>query len=270
MVTPPAPLPDGELLPPQSATLEAPPPPAPVKDPPWTIWDVVILVAITLAAMFLVQATAVAITMAMRPGVSIKQMATAPYIIIPAQFVSYALVLAAMVYLLRSRGLRFWRAIRWEWPRTWPLLLGGGMVLSLLVQLASVFLPIPKQLPIEEFFRETQAVYMLAVFGITLAPLMEELFFRGFLYPVLARSVGMTAAVLLTTVLFASIHAPQLARAWAPLLLLFTVGLILTLLRAKTGSVATSFLVHVGYNFGLFAALWIATDHFRNLEKMSR
>jgi membrane protease YdiL (CAAX protease family) len=146
----------------------------------------------------------------------------------------------------------------------------AGAALSVFVQLASVFLPIPKQLPIEEYFRQTHAVYMLAVFGITLAPLMEELFFRGFLYPVLVRHAGAVAAVLLTTALFTSIHAPQLARAWAPLLLLFLVGLILTLVRARTGSVAASFLVHVGYNFGLFAALWIATDHFQHLDKRSR
>lgn len=268
MTTPPS-LPDGELLPPQNAPVETAAP-VPVSDPPWTIWDVLILVAVTLGAMFASQVVAMAIAVALHPGTPPWKLSTVPGVLLPAQFISYGLVLLFMIYRLRWRGLKFWRALRWHWPQTWPALLFAGLALSVFVQLASVFLPIPKQLPIEEFFRETKAVYMLAVFGVTLAPLMEELFFRGFLYPVLARSMGVTASVVLTSVLFTSIHAPQLARAWVPLLLLFSVALILTLLRARTGSVAASFLVHVGYNFGLFAALWFATDHFRHLEKMSQ
>jgi hypothetical protein len=32
--------------------------------------------------------------------------------------------------------------------------------------------------------------------------------------------------------------------------------------------VAPGFLMHVGYNFMLFAMLYIATDHFRHMERM--
>lgn len=269
MTTPPTPTPDGELLPPSTASLDSQQP-APSENPPWTVWDIAFFVAFILGAMFIVQLIAMGIALALNPGASPMELAKAPGVVIPAQFVSYLLLLAAMISRLRSRGLQFWREIQWNWPKHWPVSLVAGIGLSMAVQLASVFLPIPKQLPIEQYFRETQAVYLLAVFGVTCAPLLEELFFRGFLYPVLARATGFAGAVLLTTGLFTSIHAPQLARAWAPLLLLFTVGLILTLIRARSGSVAASFLVHVGYNFGLFAALWIGTDHFRNLEKMSR
>jgi hypothetical protein len=109
---------------------------------------------------------------------------------------------------------------------------------------------------------------MLAAFGVTLAPLMEELFFRGFLYPVLARRIGVPTAVAITALSFALIHASQLAHAWGPLLLLFFVGLALTIARVRTGSVATSFLMHVGYNGTLFTAMYLASDHFRNLERL--
>ena len=34
-------------------------------------------------------------------------------------------------------------------------------------------------------------------------------------------------------------------------------------------SVAASFLMHCGYNLALFAALWIASDHYRHLEKVT-
>jgi membrane protease YdiL (CAAX protease family) len=102
-----------------------------------------------------------------------------------------------------------------------------------------------------------------------LAPLVEELFFRGFLYPALARRLGVAAGVALTALPFALIHASQLARAWAPLLLLFIVGLVLTAVRARTRSVGASFLVHVGYNATLFALLYAGTDGFTNFEKLA-
>ena len=107
---------------------------------------------------------------------------------------------------------------------------------------------------------------MMAAFGITLAPLLEELFFRGMLYPVLRRSVGVGLAILLTAIAFAFIHGAQLGYAWAPLLSIFVVGTVFTLVREKTNSVAASFLMHCGYNLALFATLWVGSDHFRHLE----
>ena len=109
----------------------------------------------------------------------------------------------------------------------------------------------------------------MAAFGITFAPLVEELFFRGFLYPVAARRIGVAASVVITALLFALIHAAQLAQAWAPLLLLWFVGVVLTAVRAWTKSVGASFCIHVGYNATLFLLLFLASDHFRHLEKLT-
>ena len=47
-------------------------------------------------------------------------------------------------------------------------------------------------------------------------------------------------------------HAGQLASSVAPLAMLFGVGLILTIIRAVTGSVAAAFVFHVMYNAALF------------------
>lgn len=270
MTTPPAtPNPDGELLPPSPKSLESPTLIA-AKDPPWTVFHVFLLFGIALAIVVIVQVIALAIGMRLIPGSSPFAIAKNARVLIPAQFVSYILILLAMVMWLRSMGLKFWKGIQWNWPQRWPVLILCGIGLSVLVQLAGVLLPIPKQLPIEEFFRETVVVYLLAIFGITLAPLMEEILFRGFLYPALARKLRFVFAVLLTSILFTLIHAPQLARAWAPLLILFVVAIVLTLVRARTNSVAASVLVHMGYNFGLFSVMWFVTDHFRNLENVSR
>jgi membrane protease YdiL (CAAX protease family) len=116
-------------------------------------------------------------------------------------------------------------------------------------------------------FSNRANAYLMAVFGVTLAPLLEELFFRGLLYPVLRRGLGLITAVLLTAVGFAGIHSVQLGYAWAPILSIFIVGVVFTLVRERWSSVASSFLMHCGYNFTLFAMIWFASDHFRHLEK---
>jgi membrane protease YdiL (CAAX protease family) len=131
------------------------------------------------------------------------------------------------------------------------------------------FLPIPKSLPMDAYFHDATSAYMMAAFGMTLAPLLEELFFRGLLYPLLRRAFGLIVAVLLTAAAFAAIHGAQLGYAWAPVFSIFVVGVVFTVVRIRTNSVAVSFLMHCGYNFALFAALWLASDHYRHLEKVT-
>jgi membrane protease YdiL (CAAX protease family) len=89
---------------------------------------------------------------------------------------------------------------------------------------------------------------MFFVFGILIAPFAEEFYFRGLLYPALQRRIGTVSAVLLTSALFALIHAGQLANSLGPVYLLFIVGAVMTLIRAYTGSLASSFLFHLVYN----------------------
>lgn len=187
---------------------------------------------------------------------------------VPAEFLAYVLAFAFMVAVVRSRGLPFWRTVRWHWTSGALGYAVVGFLLSIAVEFATAVLPIPKQLPIEKYFADPAGTWMLSIFGVTVAPMMEELFFRGFLYPALARPLGITASVLLTSALFALIHSSQLAAAWAPLLLLFIVGLVLTIVRVRTGSVVPGFLLHAAYNFTLFAELYFQTGHFRHFDKL--
>lgn len=242
------------------------------EDPPWGIGDVVRIAVVAAIAigLFSMIAMGVAITNAGPVHVSTSDLARNPRVVVPAQFAAYLVVVIYMVWLVRSPGRSFWPVVGWHWPRVrWVGWAGLGVALALMVQAASTLLPIPQSLPIDRYFRDTAGAYMMTVFGVTFAPLVEELFFRGFMYAALARRLGMMAAVLITAALFAFIHTSQLANAWAPLLLLFFVGVVLTAVRARTGSVATTFLVHVGYNGTLFTLLYVASDAFRHLERLS-
>lgn len=192
-------------------------------------------------------------------------------LLISAQTVAYLLVVAFMVQLLQFKNrYDFLDAISWNGPSRERALraLGTGAGLALLSYLFTGLLAkwIPKSLPIDKLFQDTSSAYGLALFGVFIAPFVEELFFRGFLYPALARRVGVGSSVVLTAVAFAIVHQGQLAHAWVPLAWLFIVGTVLTLVRAKTKSVATCVMIHLTYNAILFTFFFFASHGFRQFD----
>lgn len=204
-------------------------------------------------------------------NVAFSQVVTYPLVTVLGQGLAYLVILAFMVSIAkRVPGQDFWQAIRWNWPQNWSAYLLGGVVLSFTLQGIARLLPIPKELPMDRFFRTPGEAWALSLFGITFAPLLEEFFFRGFLYPVLVRRFGGAVAVLATAAGFSLIHAPQLGRAWGPVLVIFIVGLALTLTRAITKSVAAGFLMHMAYNATLSILLFVGTDGFRHLERLNQ
>jgi membrane protease YdiL (CAAX protease family) len=248
------------------------PPRHPAEDPVWNFWDVlrIAVLAVVAIGLFSVLAMTIAAPPGGRRSAAAAELARDPRLVVPAQLAAYVIVMAFMVALVHSRGRGFWSAIRWNWPRVaWVGYAALGVALAITIQTASTLLPIPKSLPIEKYFTDMEGAYLMAAFGILIAPLVEEMFFRGFLYPVLARRLGMVAGVAVTAMAFALIHESQLAHAWGPLLLLFFVGLVLTGVRARTGSVGASFLIHTGYNATLFLLMFLASDGFRHLEKLA-
>ncbi len=222
-----------------------------------------------------------------------------PMVVVPTMAVAYLLVWAVSWFFFPLMWFRpFLDGISWNRgvaSRRWTLLVATGLGLGLVVQFLSNFLPIPKTLPIDDFFRTRSSVWIVAIFGVFFAPAFEELAFRGFLLPSLATawdwlahriqdqpqrridpvsgqaqwSLGaMIFAAIATSIPFALLHAEQLAHAFAPLAVLFAVSLVLCIVRFRTSSLAASVLVHASYNLSIFATLFLATDGFRNLDKL--
>jgi membrane protease YdiL (CAAX protease family) len=50
--------------------------------------------------------------------------------------------------------------------------------------------------------------------------------------------------------------------------LIFLVGLVFSLARGRSGSLAPGVFLHVGYNASMTIALFISTRHFRNLNAL--
>lgn len=258
-----------------SSTIQAVETTRPAPDPAWNGWDVLRLTCLTLVALFIGVFTALLIArVGIYPDRSLGEIARIPLVVVAGQSLAYLLIFGYMYVLVtRERGRPdFLVAVHWNWPSRSVLAacLLGGVVLSVGLQILAHFLPIPKELPIDSFFQTSAEAWALSILSVTLAPLMEELFFRAFLYPVLARSLGLPVAVFLTALGFAALHGMQLMFSWGPVLVIFLVGVVLTLVRAKTNSVASGVLIHMAYNGTITVAMFAATDGFRHLEKLNQ
>jgi membrane protease YdiL (CAAX protease family) len=365
------------------------------ENPPWSGLDLLIVGLVLVASLFLFSSIAFVIVLhsSLSHGVSAAELGKnpGPLVIVPSMTLAYLAMLIAMYGLVtRHRQRPFWRTVGWRWPGNpgWLGFLAAGAFLAVVLGELSRLLPIPKSLPMDQFFQNSQGAYLMMIFGVAIAPLAEEMLFRGFLYPVLDRwlqtlfmtprlvrrgciwilimaawgyvehrlplawSVGLAVvvflavgalvvtqslksgerpsglvllpasttvawglaagaisghgfgiatttllvlcgllgafsmaptqeassagrwgrflAVLATSLAFAMVHSEQLGQAWGPLLVLFVVGLVLTITRVVTRSVTPGLLIHVGYNLMLFGVLYIGTDHFRHLERMTQ
>ena len=262
-----------DLTSPENGILAAPTATAVPPDPAWNVFDVLRLAVLTIVALF---AGVFAVLLVARfwiyPHFTVGHIARIPLVVVAGQAIAYLLALAYMYILVTRERHRpdFVAAIHWNWPASPAVYLLAGVALSFALQILASRLPVPKNLPIDTFFRTPAEAWALTIFGITLAPLMEELFFRGFLYPVLARGLGMTPAIFVTALAFALLHGSQLMYSWGPVLVIFLVGVVLTMIRAHKKSVAAGLLVHIAYNGTISALMFIGTDGFRHLEKLNQ
>ena len=99
--------------------------------------------------------------------------------------------------------------------------------------------------------------WVLAMLAIAVgAPLSEELLFRGFLFPALARSrLGLAGAAVAATLGWTVLHAGYTAFGLAEV---FLIGLYFTWLLVRTGSLWVPILCHALYNTALALSLkWL-------------
>lgn len=199
------------------------------------------------------------------------KLATDPFFLLSLQTVFYGL-LFAFVYVLIAVGHAqpFWAMLRWRRITAGRMLacLAGGALLTLAIALLPPILPDTNQFPLENMFNSRAAAYAIGVFAIVVAPFMEELVFRGVLFGIFESQVGLRFAIVTTAILFGGLHVPEYWGAWNHMLLIFFVGLVFSLARGRSGSLAPSVFLHVGYNGSMMIALFLSTQHFRNLNAL--
>jgi uncharacterized protein len=96
---------------------------------------------------------------------------------------------------------------------------------------------------------------------VIVAPVAEEIMFRGFLFRGWARSERSTIpAIVVISVLFAAIHVQY---DWFGILQVFFIGLLLAIARWRTGSTLVTILMHV------LANLWATIESMIKVEWLS-
>ncbi|HEY2859791.1 MAG TPA: CPBP family intramembrane glutamic endopeptidase [Terracidiphilus sp.] len=191
----------------------------------------------------------------------------------------------------------FFSGIEWRVGAAFRLrwqLFGTASACFVLAIIDAIVLPGPKEAPIDQVFRMPGGAWVLFLFGVTLAPVMEEFIFRGFLLPALCIAWDWSAERLLdrpapspdeegktrwskpamifgaivTSVPFALMHGQQTSYAAGTFVLLVSVSLGLSWVRLRTRSVAASTVVHACYNFLLFAFMLLGTGGFKHMDKL--
>jgi uncharacterized protein len=176
---------------------------------------------------------------------------------------------------IRSGGSG-WRTLGWRaLPKgrlsRWQVVTGllvSGVVLSFLVNLISSVSQPKTTLPMQAYFENRLSAILLMSMAVALAPVVEETFFRGYLYPVLARSWGVTPGILVTGTLFGMMHAMQLWGGWVQIALLIVVGIVFTYARAVSKTVLASYLLHFSYNSAIFIVFLIASHGLRHMPTL--
>jgi membrane protease YdiL (CAAX protease family) len=197
-----------------------------------------------------------------------------PQFAIGSMLIWYATIFFFLyVTLSLLRGHSFWECLGWRKikpgkdgkPRN-PFiffLAGGG--LSLFVAVLTSQVKAPENAPIEELFKSRETAILFMAMAVLVAPLVEETLFRGYLYPLFARSFGIAPGIIVTGVLFGLMHGYQLGWTWSIVAVLILVGIVFTSVRARTGSVFASYMMHLGYNSLISIAALVGTHGFTKM-----
>ena len=179
--------------------------------------------------------------------------------VIPAHALTF---LIAYLVVTGRRSYPFLKTLGFSWPAGWSTL--KGMVICTLIAsglfaagavVTQVFPGEKTQLDmlIESSFAARVVTAFLAV---ATAPLVEELIYRGMLYPAITRVLGSGVAIGLVSLLFAGVHFLQYQNNLAVIGVITLVSITLTTVRAYTRRLLPCFVIHLLFN-GIQAVIFL-------------
>jgi len=178
---------------------------------------------------------------------------------LPEQLMGYLFLFGALGLIFRQGyGRPFWKSLGWTNMRL-PLgvIVCFGVLTGVIVVIASSLIRLPDTAnPMTELMVTRTAILLMTVFGTTAAPLCEELAFRGFLQPLLARSLGAAPAILLAAIPFGLLHYPEYGDSWRHALIIAAAGAAFGAMRQFSGSTKAAALMHASYNAFFFLAIF--------------
>ncbi|MGH9873354.1 MAG: lysostaphin resistance A-like protein [Pyrinomonadaceae bacterium] len=253
--------PDNTLIETYADTSDQPPSPLPPAvinpdDPPWGVGWALLVWGSSLAFLILIQ-IAVGVPYVIYKvttggsTVGLDKDPTLIFFSLLGALPAHALTFLVVWLVVSNRGRRpFWQTLGWSWPEKfgpWKTIALAVVLLGLGV-LFTHFLG-GKETALDQVINSSlKARFATAFLAFATAPLVEELVFRGVLFPALQRAVGVVWAILLVTILFAGIHVFQYYDNFGVVAVITMLSLALTMLRAHTGRLLPSFVLHLVFN----------------------
>lgn len=136
-----------------------------------------------------------------------------------------------------------------------------GISLFLMVMILGIFEAIiyPAEPDLQDFAKILLMVdsygelFLAVIMGVVLAPIGEEVYFRGFLYPALRQRFGATKGIIFTALFFSGMHF-DLYR----LIPIAAGGIGLTYLYERSGNIWTNIIAHGVWNAIMIALIFFA------------
>lgn len=228
-----------------------------VRPPYWAYREIFLLGAITVAAQAVVAGATLQILsrIAGVGEVVPETLLRHPLVTVPAQTIAWLPSLAFIASVVKwGYGQSLADGLAWaRLPRPVTTYVRIGVLLAIGSALLTIAFSDPDQRnPMQELFARREYLWLLATFGILVAPLIEEIVFRGFLYGALEHRHNSKVALGASTVVFALVHGPQHAWQFPQLGTLLAVGCAFGIVRMHTSSTKASTIVHAAYNGLLF------------------
>jgi hypothetical protein len=232
------------------------PAPPPEHDAFWSYTDLLVLVGLIIPCL-LVGLGAVKVAFwifQLHPAVNTWEL-------LAEQSAGYVLLMVALTVLFRLQYDRpFWRSLGWVDPPfslSWVVAAGVGLAVTVLVLGLLIGTPHTEN-RLTALLKNPTSLVLLAVFGSVVAPVCEELFFRGFVQPLVVRSLGVVGGIVATALPFGLLHFYEYGQSWRHVLLISISGAAFGWMRHATGSTKAAAWMHASYNAFQFLPLLIS------------
>ena len=166
-----------------------------------------------------------------------------------------------------------------DWPSWWDVVITpaafivymicSAVFLTVVTKLITIDIHQPQALPFSQSMLGTQWQYIAAFMTIAvLAPVAEELLFRGYLYGKLRRTAPIWVAVLITSLTFGAAHlwGGSGSLQWAVAADTFVLSIVMSLAREYTGAIWAPVLMHIAKNSIAFYALYVNPNLLEQLK----
>jgi membrane protease YdiL (CAAX protease family) len=188
--------------------------------------------------------------------------------VIPAHLLTFFIVWAVVSEWGRYP---FWRTVGFSWPpksSPWATIgFSTGIAVALLVIGGAVTNWFGgEKTQLDQLINSSyQARLATAFLAFATGPIIEELVYRGVVYPAFERVVGVAGAVGLVSIMFAGVHVYQYKNNLAVIGVITVLSVALTLVRAYTHRLLPSFIIHLIFN-GLQSLYLILQPLFEKSE----